>query len=121
MTSPHWPHLVAKLQSLSAATGKKLHAGVMPDSPAHRRNAGRRFCALKAMGADAVGMSTVMEVIAAAERGMAVAAISCITNKAAGLSDGVLAHSEVQDVASRPDVVGRLSKLVEAFVAETSN
>ena len=47
------------------------------------------------MGADAVGMSTVPEVIAANHSGIETAAISCITNKAAGLSGGKLSHEEV--------------------------
>ena len=55
--------------------------------------------ALKAMGADAVGMSTAVEAERAAELGLEVAAISCITNKAAGLSAGVLDHAEVLDNA----------------------
>lgn len=71
--------------------------------------------ALAAMGADAVGMSTVKEALAAAELGLQVAGLSCITNKAAGLSAGTLDHREVQEVASRGDVVARMAKLVEDF------
>ena len=51
----------------------------------------------KTLGADAVGMSTVPEVIAANHCGMEVAAISCITNKAAGLSERKLSHEEVME------------------------
>jgi purine-nucleoside phosphorylase len=52
--------------------------------------------ALQAMGADAVGMSTAIEAETAARLGLEVVGISCITNKAAGLSTGVLNHEEVQ-------------------------
>lgn len=51
--------------------------------------------ALVAMGADAVGMSTAREAEAAASLGLEVAAISCITNRAAGLGDAPLDHAEV--------------------------
>jgi purine-nucleoside phosphorylase len=57
------------------------------------------------MGADAVGMSTVPEVIVANQMGVSVAGLSCIANRAAGLSLHRLSHSEVMDVtkkASKP-------------------
>ena len=52
--------------------------------------------ALRAMGADAVGMSTAREAEHAQELGMQVAGLSVITNKAAGLSDERLSHAEVE-------------------------
>ena len=50
---------------------------------------------LRTLGADAVGMSTVLEAIQARALGMEVAAFSCLTNMAAGLSAGTLDHGEV--------------------------
>ena len=69
--------------------------------------------ALTAMGADAVGMSTAREAEAAAKLGMEVAAISCITNRAAGLADAPLDHGDVLDNAKLAtdklgDLIGRL-------------
>ena len=69
--------------------------------------------ALRAAGADAVGMSTVREAETAHRLGMEVAAISLITNKAAGLSDGILNHKEVLEAARTQE--SRLSTLIEAL------
>ena len=56
---------------------------------------------LRRLGADAVGMSTVPEVIAAVHAGMKVLGISCITNMAAGIFDKPLSHEEVVETASK--------------------
>jgi purine-nucleoside phosphorylase len=115
--NPYSSQLVAKLQTLSPS---KLVAGCYTAVIGPTYETPAEIRALKALGADAVGMSTVMEALAAQERGMHVAAISCITNKAAGLSDAVLDHREVQDVASRADVVERLAKLAERFLTSVA-
>ncbi len=112
---PYTPDFVAKLQQLSAAGGTPILAGVYAGLTGPTYETPAEIRALAAMGADAVGMSTVKEAQTAADLGLRVAAISCITNKAAGLSADKLDHSEVQDVASRPDVVARLAKLVTDF------
>jgi purine-nucleoside phosphorylase len=54
---------------------------------------------LRTLGADAVGMSTVPEVIALRHQRVEVGAMSCITNLAAGISKGELDHSEVEETA----------------------
>lgn len=112
VASPYTPRHVTALQTLAEP---KLLAGVYAGLTGPTYETPAEIRALAAMGADAVGMSTVMEAMTAAELGMDVAAISCITNKAAGISPSKLDHSEVQEVASRGDVVARLSKLVEQF------
>ena len=69
---------------------------------------------LRAIGADAVGMSTVPEAIVANHMGMDVLGISCITNPAAGVLPQPLVHDEVMAVAQR--VRGEFSALLEAIL-----
>jgi purine-nucleoside phosphorylase len=70
---------------------------------------------LDRLGADAVGMSTVPEVIVANAIGMRVAGVSCITNLAAGISPVKLDHAEVLETTTR--VADRFERLVTGFVA----
>jgi len=70
--------------------------------------------ALEHLGADAVGMSTVPEVIQAHQLGMTVLGLSTITNPAAGLAAGALDHDEVLEVSER--VRGDLMTLVRGIV-----
>lgn len=56
---------------------------------------------VRTLGADAVGMSTACEAVAANHAGMRVAGISCISNMACGITDKPLTHAEVQETADR--------------------
>jgi len=69
------------------------------------------------LGADAVGMSTVPEAMVARQCGLNVAAVSCITNLAAGLGQGRLSHAEVLDTAQQVKVltVALLKKFAEFY------
>lgn len=69
---------------------------------------------LQTLGCDAVGMSTVVEAIAASHCGMKVCGISCISNQAAGISDRSLSHKEVQEAADKSAPV--FKELVTASV-----
>lgn len=69
------------------------------------------------LGADAVGMSTVPEALAAGHCGMKVVGVSCITNMAAGILPEKLSHSEVTQTASRVhDDFQRLLELILEIV-----
>ncbi len=102
-------HRVAQEIGISLAEG--VYIGVLGpqfETPAEIRMA-------RALGADAVGMSTVMEVIAANHCGMSVLGISCITNMAAGILPQKLSEEEVFDTARR--VQQKFARLVRGVVA----
>jgi len=81
--------------------GTKLRSGVYlaVSGPSYETPAEIR--AFARLGADAVGMSTVPETVVARQCGMKVAALSCITNLAAGRGRGTLSHAEVLETAER--------------------
>ena len=68
----------------------------------------------RTLGADAVGMSTACEAIAARHMGMRIMGMSCITNLAAGISPVPLSHAEVQETADR--VSGEFKSLVAEII-----
>jgi purine-nucleoside phosphorylase len=73
---------------------------------------------LRSIGADAVGMSTVPEVIVANHAGIRVLGISCITNMAAGVLPQKLTHEEVMETAER--VREKFTRLVKGVLREVS-
>lgn len=89
----------AALEEAAKATGTPLSKGVYMwfSGPSFETPAEIRMA--RVMGADAVGMSTVPEVILARFLGLRVAACSVITNLAAGMTGGELSHQETKDVA----------------------
>jgi len=86
---------VAAREAISLEEG--VYAGLL--GPSYETPAEVRM--LAGLGADAVGMSTVVEVIAARARGMRCLGFSTITNSAAGLGGQQLSHAEVMEVAAQ--------------------
>lgn len=95
MTRPYDPALLAAAERAALESGLRLVRGTyaMVLGPAFETPAEIR--ALRAAGADAVGMSTVPEVIVARALGQRVLAISLISNRAAGLASAALDHEDV--------------------------
>ena len=123
-TVPRLPRFVdlteaydARLRTLLLRAGKtgglKLQQGVYlaVSGPSYETPAEIR--AFMKLGADAVGMSTVPEVIVARQCGLNVAAVSCITNLAAGIGREPLSHKEVLETAGRVKVSA--TKLIQNF------
>lgn len=95
------PALGALLDQAAAASGVALKQGVYAGmlGPSYETPAEIRM--LRTLGAGLVGMSTVMEAIAARHMGVRIAGLSVVTNLAAGLSAAKLSHAEVQATADR--------------------
>ncbi len=91
------------LQELIRDTAKKqdvyLQEGVYAQLTGPSFESPAEIKALRLLGCDAVGMSTVVEAIAANHMGMKIAGVSCICNLAAGMTANPLTHEEVQEAA----------------------
>jgi len=115
MSAPYDAELSDVARAVAAEQGTLLREGVYAGmlGPAYETAAEVRMLGL--LGADAVGMSTVPEVIVARAIGMRVLGVSCITNLACGLSNTPITHAEVLETTAK--AAGRFSKLVKAIVA----
>ncbi len=115
MSEPYDAALRARARDVALREGIPLEEGVYLQllGPSYETPAEVRM--VERMGADAVGMSTAVEVIAARARGMRCLAFSTITNPAAGITGERLSHAEVVEVAAR--VAGDLERLVEGVLA----
>jgi purine-nucleoside phosphorylase len=110
MTAAWDPGLGALLDAAASASGVAVKRGVYAGmlGPSYETPAEVRM--LRALGADLVGMSTVVEAIAARHMGVRIAGLSVVTNLAAGLAPVRLSHADVQATADRvKDELGRVA------------
>lgn len=116
MAAPYDGALRTQMHAAATTVGIELHDGVYCGllGPTYETPAEVRM--LERVGADAVGMSTVPEVIVARAIGMRAVAVSCITNKAAGLSPLALNHAEVMDAGRA--VAANFEALITEFVRQ---
>lgn len=113
MTEVYSKRLRAVLRSIAQAEGISLQEGVYAGLLGPQYETPAEIRMLRTLGADAVGMSTVLEAIQARALGMEVAAISTLTNWAAGLGEGTLNHEEV--VATGRTVTSQMTALVRGL------
>jgi purine-nucleoside phosphorylase len=115
VASPYSVRLREALTTAAERAHVKLHRGTLMGGhgPTYETAAEVRMAGY--LGADVACMSTVHEVTLAAELGAEAASISCITNRATGLSDKPLSHEEVTEVADL--AAASLRSLVEEFLA----
>ncbi|MSU79882.1 MAG: purine-nucleoside phosphorylase [Gemmataceae bacterium] len=112
--SPYAASLRDILHAAATSLGFSLPVGVYAQLTGPNYETPAEIRAFRTMGADAVGMSTGREIEIAAALGMECAALSCITNKAAGLGEGPIHHAEVIEAGQR--VKARLIALLEAVL-----
>ena len=115
MTDAYDPAMRAALRAAAEAEGVALPEGVYAwySGPSFETPAEIR--AIRTLGADAVGMSTVPEVILARFFGLKVAAVSTITNMAAGLSDEAISHEHTKAMAPRG--AEKLERVLRRYLA----
>ncbi len=114
MSAVYDAELRDKAKAVAEKLGIKLNEGVYLQTQGPNFETPEEIKMFAILGADAVGMSTACEAIAARHMGMRICAISCISNMAAGISPVPLTHEEVQETADR--VAVDFERLVKALV-----
>lgn len=118
MSEVYDSELRAKILSCAKELGTDLREGVYCQLTGPSYETPAEIKMLTLLGADAVGMSTAVEAIAARHMGVRVCGISLITNMAAGISEVPLSHEEVKQAA---DAAGeKIGALVERFISGLS-
>lgn len=116
MSKAYDPELADVVRSVAKKQGIPLKEGVYMFFAGPSFETPAEIRAARILGADACGMSTVPEVIAAAHCGLRTIGISCMTNMAAGILDQPLNHEEVLETGLR--VKGQFASLIKGIVRE---
>jgi purine-nucleoside phosphorylase len=114
LSAAYDPAWRAEFRAAALELGMPLHEGVYAGLRGPQYETPAEIRMLRALGADAVGMSTVLETIQARSHGLPVAAFSCLTNWAAGISAAPLDHHEVLETGkqSAQAMIGLLGKVL---------
>ena len=115
VADPYSPGLRAALGAAALEAGVKLHHGVLMGGHGPTYETAAEVRMARALGADVACMSTVHEVTLAAQLGCEAASLSCVTNRATGLSATPLTHDEVTEVANQ--VAVKLRAILERYLA----
>jgi len=115
MSEPYSKALIAKAKAIGARLGYNLKEGVYTGVTGPTFETHAEYRLIKAVGGDAVGMSTVQEVIAAVHAGMKVFAISVITDLGIREEENKITHEEV--LAAAKDAEPKLTQLFKEMVA----
>jgi len=114
MSRVYSERLIGMLKGAASELGITLREGTYLQWQGPNYETPAEIRMFRSLGADAVGMSTVCEAIAARHMGMEICGISCLTNMAAGILDQPLNHEEVQEIANA--VSRNFEQLVSRFV-----
>ena len=114
MSEIYSPRLIALAKQAAAEAGATMREGVYLQASGPNYESPEEIRAFRTLGADAVGMSTAVEAIAAKHMGREVLGISLITNPAAGVSKTPLSHEEVKAAADK--AADRFLGIVEGVV-----
>jgi len=116
MTSAYDAGMRETIEKAAKAEGIDIDSGVYMWFSGPSFETPAEICMARTMGADAVGMSTVPEVILGRFLGLSCAACSVITNYGAGMTGGELSHTETKDMA--PIGGSKLQKILTRAIAE---
>ena len=119
MSQAYDPELAEQFRTVASTLSTTLHEGVYAWYSGPSFETPAEIKALRMLGADAVGMSTVPEVILARYLGLRVAAVSVITNFAAGMDGATIGHSHTKAEADKAQ--SRFCDLFEGFASSLTN
>ena len=116
LTNAWDPELRERLHAAGRAEGVALEDGVYAGLVGPQYETPAEVRMFRSLGADSVGMSTVLECIAARWAGLKVCGVSLVTNAGAGYTDEILTHDEV--LAAGAEAGPRLARVIRRFLAD---